>query len=43
MVLVWYLDSAASVHMMGDTEIFSDLEEKDLQILIDMATMDDMV
>ena len=27
---VWYLDSVASFHMMGDKELFSDLEEKDL-------------
>ena len=27
---VWYLDSGASFHMMGDKELFSDLEEKDL-------------
>ena len=37
MVLVWYLDSAASFHMMGDTEIFSDLEEKYLQMHIEMG------
>ena len=33
---VWYLDSGASFHMMGDKEIFSDLEEKDLQMHIEM-------
>ena len=27
---VWYLDSGASFHMMGDKEFFSDLEVKDL-------------
>ena len=32
MGLVWYLDSGASFHMTGDKELFSDLEEKDLQI-----------
>ena len=37
MVLVWYLDSGASFHMTRDIEIFSDLEEKDLQIFIDMG------
>ena len=34
---VWYLDSGASFHMMGDKELFSDLEEKDLQMHIDMG------
>ena len=27
---VWYLDNGASFHMMGDKELFSRLEEKDL-------------
>ena len=34
---VWYLDSVASFHMRGDKEIFSDLEEKYLQMLIEMG------
>ena len=34
---VWYLDSGASFHMLGDKNIFSTLEEKDLQIQIEMA------
>ena len=34
---LWYLDSGASFHMTGDKEIFSDLEEKDLQMHIDMG------
>eukprot|EP00253_Pinus_taeda_P006122 PITA_06122 len=34
---VWYLDSGASFHMTGDKELFSDLEEKDLQMHIDMG------
>ena len=34
---VWYLDSGASFHMTGDKELFSDLEEKDLQIHIEMG------
>ena len=34
---VWYLDSSASFHMTGDKELFSDLEEKDLQMHIDMG------
>jgi hypothetical protein len=34
---VWYLDSGASFHMMGDKEIFSDLEEKDLKMHIKMG------
>ena len=37
---VWYLDSGASFHMMGDKELFSDLEEKDLQIHIEMGDDD---
>jgi hypothetical protein len=35
--LVWYLDSGASFHMMEDKEIFSDLEEKDLKMHIEMG------
>ena len=31
---VWYLDSGASFHMRGDKELFSDLEEKYLQMHI---------
>ena len=34
---VWYLDSGTSFHMTGDKEIFSDLEEKDLQMHIEMG------
>ena len=34
---VWYLDSGASFHMTGDEELFSDLEEKDLQMHIKMG------
>jgi hypothetical protein len=34
---VWYLDSGASFHMTGDKEIFSDLEERDLKIHIEMG------
>ena len=34
---VWYLDSGASFHMMGDKELFSSLEEKDLQMHIEMG------
>ena len=37
MGLVWYLDSGASFHMTGDKELFSDLEEKDLQMHIEMG------
>ena len=33
----WYLDSGASFHMMGDKEIFSSLEEKDIQMHIEMG------
>ena len=34
---VWYLDSGASFHMTGDKELFSDLEEKDIQMHIEMG------
>ena len=34
---VWYLDSGTSFHMTRDKEIFSDLEEKDLQMHIEMG------
>jgi hypothetical protein len=34
---MWYLDSGASFHIMGDKELFSDLEEKDLQMHIEMG------
>ena len=34
---VWYLDNSASFHMMGNNEFFSDLEEKELQIHVDMG------
>ena len=34
---VWYLDSGSSFYMTGDKELFSDLEEKDLQMHIEMA------
>jgi hypothetical protein len=34
---VWYLDSGASFHMTGDKESFSDLEEKDLKMHIEMG------
>jgi hypothetical protein len=34
---VWYLDSGASFHMTGDKEIFSDLEEGDLKMHIEMG------
>jgi len=34
---VWYLDNGASFHMSGDKNLFSTLEEKDLQIRIKMG------
>ena len=34
---VWYLDSGASFHMTGDKDLFSDLEEKDFQMHIEMG------
>ena len=34
---VWYLDSGASFHMTRDKELFNSLEEKDLQMHIEMG------
>lgn len=34
---MWYLDSGASFHLMGYKELFSSLEEKDLQMHIEMG------
>ena len=34
---MWYLDSGASFHMIGSRDLFSDLEEKDLQQNIDFG------
>ena len=34
---VWYLDSGASFHMSSDKNLFSTLEEKDLQMRIEMG------
>ena len=34
---VWYLDSGASFHMTGNKELFSDPEEKDIQMHIEMG------
>jgi hypothetical protein len=34
---VWYLDSGASSHMTRDKEFFSDLEERDLKMHIEMG------
>ena len=34
---VWYLDSGASFHMTNNKELFSDFEEKDLQMHIEMG------
>ena len=34
---MWYLENGASSHMSGDKNIFSTLEEKDLQMRIEMG------
>ena len=34
---VWFLDSGASFHMIGDKDLFSDLDEKDLGVHIEMG------
>jgi len=34
---LWYLDSSASFHMTGCRDFFSDIEEKDLQMHIEMG------
>jgi len=37
MGLVWFLDNGASFHMTGDRYLFSDMEEKDLGVQIEMG------
>ena len=37
MGLVWFLDSGAYFHMTGDKDLFSDLDEKDLGVHIEMG------
>jgi len=34
---VCFLDSGASFHMIGDKDLFSDLDEKDLGVHIEMG------
>ena len=34
---VWFLDSRASFHMIGDRDLFSDLDEKDLGVHFEMG------
>ena len=34
---VWFLDSGASFHMIGDKYLFSDLKEKDLGVHIEIG------
>ena len=34
---VWFLDSGVSFHMTGDRDLFSDLDEKDLGVHIEMG------
>eukprot|EP00253_Pinus_taeda_P012830 PITA_12830 len=37
---MWYIDSGASFHMTGNKEYFSQLEEKDLQVHIELGDND---
>ena len=37
MGLVWFLDNGASFHMTGHKDLFTDLDEKDLGVHIDMG------
>jgi len=37
MGLVWFLDSGVSFHTTGDRDLFSDLDEKDLGVHIEMG------
>ena len=34
---VWYLDNGASFHMTRDKELLSSMEDKDLQMYIEMG------
>ena len=34
---VWFLDNGASFHMTGDRDLFTDLDEKDLGVHIEMG------
>ena len=34
---LWFLDSGASFHMIGDRDLFTDLDEKDLGVHIEMG------
>ena len=34
---VWFLDSGASFHTTGDKDLFTDLDEKDLRVHIEMG------
>ena len=34
---VWFLDSGAYFHMTGDKDLFSDLDEKDIGVHIEMG------
>ena len=34
---MWYLDSGESFHITGNKELFSSLEEKDIQMHIEMG------
>ena len=34
---VWFLDNGVSFHMTGDRDLFTDLDEKDLGVHIEMG------
>ena len=37
MAILWYLDSGVSFHMTGGKELFSTLENKDLQMHVELG------
>ena len=40
---MWFLDSGAPFHMTGDRDLFSNMEDTDLGVHIEMAMMVDTV